>query len=710
MMGLALERFFSRLPRYLRRHYLIAGQAGTVAIGRRVWQFWILCFVFMLPMQALSSPTSSGPSIFKREIIEIVKRGDYEEVERLLSKLQKMFDADETNESDVNRAFNAFANSDPTLNLRLDEWIGRKPESSFALTARGIYNWHLGWITRGERTVSRTHPKRFAAMKQFFAVAKRDLTAALRLNNKIAKAYTTLMSIEMTVGQRPEFIRLYRVGVAALPRSSSLHFALSQGLEPRWGGSETSMDAFFMLAETKGKDNTGYQAFAESRDFYMAQRAYSKGRYSTALALNDSVLRTRDAARVRGQRGLILWRLNREEEALREFQRGIKLDPEYGRIRIQLAEILVSRKRYGDALAHLNEALRLDPYNPSWLASRSDVLLKLNRVKDAERDLDDALVFGRYEAKVHARRGRLFSAHLHDQSRAADAYRRARDLAPHWTPYWRAYAESLYALRNCEYLPVSAKYLEMCVKSGKCGEGQVRTIVRLGRGLKNQNQCPQKVTAALLLSRFSMDSNVRGMELSGLKLGASVDDVRRRFPRIKIEQKDHPIGPGVVYTHEARYRSEDGSLDLRATLSRDGRLLMVATNRVFALEESLEQIKARLIQQYGKPDRVHLGDELLIEYKQSDAKDRILARLQISVKIVRLPVEVCRLPRHLRNGRTVARIQAQLYDLARSAENTKITIGEIRVVKVDAAQALAAAQARKTREQMARQATAAIGC
>ena len=104
MMGLALERFFSRLPRYLRRHYLIAGQAGTVAIGRRVWQFGILCFVFMLPMQALSSPTSSGPSIFKREIIEIVKRGDYEEVERLLSKLQKMFDADETNESDVNRA------------------------------------------------------------------------------------------------------------------------------------------------------------------------------------------------------------------------------------------------------------------------------------------------------------------------------------------------------------------------------------------------------------------------------------------------------------------------------------------------------------------------------------------------------------------------------------------------------------------------------
>ena len=696
--------------RFSRRRYLITGQAGTIAIGKRVWQFGILGLVFMLPMLVLSSCTSSGPSIFKREIIEIVKRGDYEEVERLLSKLQKMFEADETNESDVNRAFNAFANSDPTLNLRLDEWIERKPESSFALTARGIYNWHLGWITRGEQTVSQTHPDLFPAMKQFFAVAKRDLTAALRLNNKIAKAYTTLMSIEMTAGQRPEFIRLYRVGVAALPRSSSLHFALLQGFEPRWGGSETLMDAFFEFAETKGKDNPGYQAVAESRDFYMAQRVYSKGRYSAALALNDSVLRTRDAAGVRAQRALILWSLNRQEETLRELQRAIKLDPEYGRVRIQLAEILVSRKRYGDAVAHLNEALKLDPYNPRWLASRSDVLLKLNRVKDAERDLDDALVFGRYEAKVHARRGRLFSAHLHDQSRAAHAYQRARNLAPHWTPYWRAYAESLYALRDCEYLPVSAKYLEMCVRSGKCSEGHVRTIVRLGQDLKNQNQCPQKVTSSSLLSRFSMDSDVRGMELSGLKLGASVDDVMRIFPRIKIEQKDHPSGPGVVFTHEARYRSEDGSLDLHVILSRDGRLLMVATNRVFALEESLEQIKARLIQQYGKPDRVHLGDELEIEYKQSDAKNRILARLRISVKIVRLPVEVCRLPRHLRNGRTVARIQAQLYDFARSAENTKNTFAEIRVVKVDAAQAIAAAGARRIREQSAQQAAAAIGC
>ncbi len=200
------------------------------------------------------------------------------------------------------------------------------------------------------------------------------------------------------------------------------------------------------------------------------------------------------------------------------------------------------------------------------------------------------------------------------------------------------------------------------------------------------------------------------MDVSGLKLGASVEDVRRRFPRIEVKKNDHPSGSGNVHTHEARYRSEDGSLDLHAIFSRDGYLLMAVIGRVFALKESLEKMKNGIIQQYGKPDQLHLSDELLMEYKQSDVKNRKLARLRITAKIIRLPEEVCRLPRHFRKGQTVVRMQTQLYDFARSAENTKRTAAQTHVVRVNAAQAQAAAMARKIREQIARQAVAASKC
>ena len=180
---------------------------------------------------------------------------------------------------------------------------------------------------------------------------------------------------------------------------------------------------------------------------------------------------------------------------------------------------------------------------------------------------------------------------------------------------------------------------------------------------------------------------------------------------MEIEPKDHPGGPGVLYFHEGRYKSEDGSLDVRATISRDGRLVTISTNRVFTVEESLAEIREKLVEQFGKPDRMRQGGRLVLEYKQRDDSGRPLARLRISVNFVRNPAEICRLPPHLRDGRTVARMNALLTDIARRDENTKTTIAEIREWNVNAVRDQNAEQERKMREIVARQqAFAANGC
>jgi hypothetical protein len=235
-------------------------------------------------------------------------------------------------------------------------------------------------------------------------------------------------------------------------------------------------------------------------------------------------------------------------------------------------------------------------------------------------------------------------------------------------------------------------------------------VARVAQQFKVQNECRQEVTVSLLHKLLKASSDVRHMAVSELTLGASMETVAHRFPDMKFETNDHPGGPGVVYTRSGRYESEDGSLDVQATLSRDGHLLALITDRLFILEEPLSQIRDRLIEQYGPPDRVRGGKGFAFDYKQSDARGQRSARLHISVNVVRHPVQICDLPRHLRNGRTVARFRAQLYDEAGSAENTRKTIADIREWKVDAVQAQAAAEERRIREIMARQAAILNNC
>ena len=680
-------------------------------IDHWVRSFWLPALAIQLAVFVLSSCTSPGPSITNREIVDLAASRNYEVLEQQLTGLQEAFEADEKHERRINKAFDAFSTSDPALKKFLDEWVGQKPGSYAALTARGVYNSHLGWLSRGTRYVGRTHPERFAAMKRHFKAAQHDLRAALKQNNKIVKAYNLLMSYEVTLGRRAELRRIYKEGIAALPRSSGLHFNWLQSLDRRWGGSHRAMDEFFEFAERQGKHNPGYRLVAQWREYYLADRAYFEDRYTEALAHSDKAIRAVYTAGVSEQRARILLRLGRESEALEELRRGTALDSQNADIRAFAADVLRYSNRTADALTQMNAALALDPLHPSWLARRAKLLLKLRRLDDAERDLDDALVFGRYEPTVHAKRGRFFRMYRKNMRLASFAYRQARDLAPDEIGYWEAYSQTLYALRDCGYLPVSAQFIEMCVKSGKCTEGHVRGMTSIGQNFKKQNSCKAKVTASSALSLFTASSDVRRMALSDLKLNAPLDAVLRQFPTMKFEQRDHPGGPGVPHMQVGRHKSDDESFYSTAVLSQDGRLIEIFTKRAFILEESFAQIGARYIEKYGKPDRMHLGEHLEMDYKQADSAGRTLARMEIRVWPVRNPVENCRLPLHLRDGRSVAHMRARLIDVARSIENTNKTLSEVRLRKVDAKQLHEANRERSMRDLIARQqAAGAPGC
>lgn len=666
--------------------------------------FFLRQLGFALAAISISGNASAAPPAQSQDIVALAKSGDFDALERRLTMLQKAFEADGEYERPINRAFRAFATSDPLLKERVDQWVERMPSSYAALTARGLIYRHLGWISKGGWFRRQVHPKSLAVMWQFFAAAKRDLKSALRINKRVVIAYAALIEMEAEAAERGELMRVYRAGIAALPRSSSLHIALLTSLDRRRGGSDETMDAFFELAERSAADNPGYRAVVVSRDFYMAERAFLNKQITAALAFNDSALRVKDTMPVREQRSRILLSLNHEEEAVSELRRGIELDPGDARIKFILGLLLFDRQRHQEALDLFDQALAIDPYQPEWLAMRADTLLKLNRLDEAERDLEDALVFGSHHSNVQGKRGYFFMMIRNDMRRGAEAYRHARDLAPHWQPFWQMYSRALFRLDDCEYLPASAHLMEMCVKNGLCGEGNVRYIAALNEQFKRRNRCRADVAVAPLLSLFRAASDVRGMAVAGLGLNASLDAVLQRFPDMKVVPRQLPEDPAVVYYRDGQHTSEDKTFGVRAVLSRNQRLIMLDTARVFALEESLPQIRDRLILQYGLPDQVFEGAWLELRYRQKDEEGQLLATLQISVGVVRSQAEICRLPPHLRDGRTIARMHVRLHDVARMSENTKEALANVRDNLADAAKRRSQEQRKAFRDWQAPQA------
>ena len=707
-------------------------------IDRRVRPSKLPGYVLTLAVLTLSSYASPALSQSKHEIVEIATRGDFEALERRLTSLQEAFEADGSGEHRIDRAFNAFKTSDPALKKRLDQWVERYPNSYAALTARSVNQIHLGWLSRGTRSGWDTHPEQFAAMERYFDAAQRDLEAALELNDKIAKAYERLMEYELSFGRRmfgetfvsfvlewlfgPESIfgrhaklrRIYKNGLAVLPNSSSLHFSRLRSLDRNWGGSDRQVDEFFELAEREAPFNLGYREVSLWRDYYLANRAYNEDRDVEALRLIDKAIRAKDTVEASEKRARILWALGRQPEALRELRRGAELDPEQSDVRALMSRYLLAPPRRNEneeeALRQLDAALRRDPLHPRRLERRARLLLRLGRPDDAERDLENAFAFGRYEPRVHATKGQFFMARKNTR-RASEAYRQARDLAPNEKWYWQQYERTLHELCDCEYLVVSVRYLEMCLKDGRCNEQSISAKTSYNQHFKQRNNCPQEIETAHLHSLFTASTDVRQIALSNVKLNAPIDVVLREFPDMKVEPKNHIGGPGVLHVHEGRYEPKNKSLHARATLSRDRRLVYFSTDRVFVLEESMEQIAARLVKTYGPPDQMRAGTHLEMIYKQADDTGQALARFEIRAKIVSAPIIKCRLPPHLRQGRTVARLTMHLIDVARQAENDKETTSRIREWNVNAIQLQNAEQERKMREIAARQqAFAANGC
>ena len=117
---------------------------GTFGIPCFQW-VGILCGFWLV----MSANSAQAEYLDRLLILDLLRSSQFEELEQKLVRQERLYKQKKIPEEHMAAAYYSFANSDPELEIRLNEWVGKWKLAGFAYLARGIYYCNLGWTTRG---------------------------------------------------------------------------------------------------------------------------------------------------------------------------------------------------------------------------------------------------------------------------------------------------------------------------------------------------------------------------------------------------------------------------------------------------------------------------------------------------------------------------------------------------------------------------------
>lgn len=178
----------------------------------------------------------------------------------------------------------------------IDAWVQARPNSPWAHLNAGD-NWNLeAWGVRGDDFADQVTSAQWNLTHIASVSARTELRKALKLNPKIASAWSTLLSSDIIDGGMKSLGKDYAAGSKQRPANTMLPDRYENGLQPRWYGSHDEMDAFAKKVLTRLDKNPrmwsfqGFSAADQACDDCESEEWTSAlTHYNDALAYGDRV-------------------------------------------------------------------------------------------------------------------------------------------------------------------------------------------------------------------------------------------------------------------------------------------------------------------------------------------------------------------------------------------------------------------------------------
>ncbi|QEX22207.1 hypothetical protein FRZ61_21370 [Hypericibacter adhaerens] len=440
----------------------------------------------------LFQPSVRADTIGRAEIMTLLAGGRFDELDRRLVEIDDDANAQKRPETDLIRAFDAFATSDPAVLTQLDRWVAERPNSGMALAARAVSRSHLVQMMRYSDSFRAADEdfSREIKIRQRDAIVDAQKGLAIKEMNPIGFVLSVKLFIAWGDPQSVE--EWYRIAINDLPASPAIHRAYLSFYAP-WNQATVSPED--SLARLQGITDSLEKGFGKDPDFVWL-RGYAdyvrgeslrrSGHPADAIDSFSVALTKSDDAEYRIGRAQAYLAMGDGQAALADFSQALALEPDLAPAVHGQALAWEKLGQMKDALAALDHAVALDPLNPLYLTDRARLLRQAKRNDEAQRDMDAALQYGSHDPWVQVWRGAVYEPTSPET--AATAFQEAASLAPSEPAYLKRYADFLLRHEDCSAINVVERYNEACRADVGCGE-KARQLEDAATALKSKMSC-----------------------------------------------------------------------------------------------------------------------------------------------------------------------------------------------------------------------------
>jgi len=183
-----------------------------------------------------------------------------------------------------------FWSNSAQVNAVVEHWVALKPQSAFALAARGMHLLEAASSARGGNFARETPAENFATMGSLAARAEADLREAARLEPKLTSTYDAMIFVGRLSGNRELVNFALKAASKADPTDERFYLDWMAVSEPRWGGSLQAMAAVAAEAEKLVPKNPLMKLPVEKQRAYYGDMAMQNDNYAKALQSYEEAL------------------------------------------------------------------------------------------------------------------------------------------------------------------------------------------------------------------------------------------------------------------------------------------------------------------------------------------------------------------------------------------------------------------------------------
>lgn len=317
--------------------------------------------------------TVTHKSLLNSNVLKLrlmLKKKEFDALNKTIAQLETSYKSNKLSEDAYFTAFDAFDIKNEKLLPIFDLWVSSTPEAYQPYLARGVFQYHIGWLHRGGRWSSETTNEKKLKLSEYLSKTSDDILKSLNIKEDSIVSYYYLMRVATTQGRQDESERLQRKALKINSSSYEIRAQHLRSLTPRWGGSLEAMQEYLVEISPAIKKYPQLKLLEGYIYNEAGEMQAIVKQYNSANDLFSKSLESGEYHATLFRRGKNNNRRKEYTASLHDLNSAIELNYEKPLYYYWRANTLIDLKEFEKAMNDIQAAVQLDPYDKNFQSKR----------------------------------------------------------------------------------------------------------------------------------------------------------------------------------------------------------------------------------------------------------------------------------------------------------------------------------------------------